>query len=61
LNLKEKLENCKRVIAMTKKPDFEEFSLTSRICAIGLLLIGFLGFLIYLIANIGELISLIGG
>ncbi len=46
---------------MTKKPDFEEFSLTSRICAIGLLLIGFLGFLIYLIANIGELISLIGG
>lgn len=56
MNIREKIENCKRVIAMTKKPDFKEFSSTSRICAIGLLLMGLIGFLIFLIANIKELI-----
>ncbi|MFH8132496.1 MAG: protein translocase SEC61 complex subunit gamma [Candidatus Aenigmatarchaeota archaeon] len=56
MRIREKIENCKRIIAMTKKPDFKEFYSVSRICAIGLLIVGLIGFLIFLIANIKELI-----
>ncbi len=56
MRIKERIENCKRVIAMTKKPDLKEFFSVSRICAIGIILLGLIGFLIFLITNIKEFI-----
>lgn len=43
-----------RVLKMARKPTDEEFSKTSKITAIGILLIGGLGFLIFLIVTIGA-------
>lgn len=40
-----------RVLKMARKPTDEEFSKTSKITAVGILLIGGLGFLIFLIAT----------
>ncbi len=54
--IKERLENCKRIISILKKPDYKEFYTTARICTIGIILIGLIGFIIFLIANIGELL-----
>lgn len=53
---KEKLESYRRVIAVSRKPDREEFLSTARITALGIALVGAAGFVIYmvyyLIANI---------
>jgi protein transport protein SEC61 subunit gamma-like protein len=43
-----------RVLKMARKPTNEEYSKTSKITAIGILLIGGLGFLIFLIVTIGA-------
>ena len=50
INLKEILSNYRRVLQVTKKPDKEEYFLTMRICAIGVAIIGLLGFVFYLIS-----------
>jgi len=50
LKIKEILENYKRVLMIAKKPDKEEFILTAKICAIGIIGIGIIGFLIYLLS-----------
>ena len=41
-----------RVLKMARKPTNEEYSKTSKITALGILLVGGLGFLIFLIAEI---------
>jgi len=41
---------CKRVLIIAKKPDWEEFVKTIKICVIGMGLIGLIGFLIYSIS-----------
>ena len=46
--LKEHIRNWRRVLQIARKPDKYEFTSTSKICAIGLVLIGFIGFVIYL-------------
>ena len=50
IKLKEKLENYKRVLTITKRPTLEDFKYAVRICAIGTGLVGLIGFLIYLIS-----------
>jgi len=46
--IKETLQNYLRVLKLTKKPSFSDWSFTARICAIGLVVIGVIGFLLYL-------------
>ncbi|MFC1697181.1 protein translocase SEC61 complex subunit gamma [Nanoarchaeota archaeon] len=38
-----------RVVKRTRKPDAEEFKTIAKISALGILIIGFLGFLIYIL------------
>lgn len=45
------LVECKRVIAVTKKPGGEEFKTVVKVAGAGILLIGLLGFLIMLIVT----------
>lgn len=51
-NLKEKIENIKRILLVARKPTKEEFLKTTKICVIGILLIGFIGFIFYIIFTI---------
>jgi len=46
------LLQCRRVWAILKKPTMEDVKSVSKITAIGLLAIGFIGFLISIIMNI---------
>ncbi|NIO23031.1 MAG: protein translocase SEC61 complex subunit gamma [Candidatus Aenigmarchaeota archaeon] len=48
MNIKELIKNYRRVMQIARKPNKEEFLSTGKICAIGLLLIGFIGFIIFL-------------
>ena len=48
--IRQKLEEYLRVLKITRKPDKEEYSVSAKITGIGILLIGAIGFLIYLIA-----------
>jgi protein transport protein SEC61 subunit gamma and related proteins len=48
--IKERLENYKRILMVTKKPSWSEFSFVTKICAIGTLIIGVIGLTLYLIA-----------
>ena len=51
-NIKEKLSSYKRILQVAKKPGFEDFSDTIRIVGIGFLVLGIIGFLIYLAATL---------
>jgi protein transport protein SEC61 subunit gamma-like protein len=46
---KENIRNWRRVLQIARKPDKSEFLSTSKICAIGLVIIGSVGFIIYII------------
>ncbi len=39
----------KRVLKITKKPSRDEYKITLKVSGLGILLIGFIGFLIYLV------------
>ncbi|MFA5142369.1 MAG: protein translocase SEC61 complex subunit gamma [Candidatus Woesearchaeota archaeon] len=45
------LVECKRVLIVTKKPTSEEFKAIVKVSGIGILVIGFMGFLIHMIAQ----------
>lgn len=47
--LKDKLLNYRRVIEVSRKPDKEEFINASKITGAGMLIIGFIGFMIFII------------
>lgn len=49
-NIKEKIQNYIRVLRIAKKPDFEEFSDSARICFIGIVVVGVIGFIVYLVS-----------
>ncbi len=49
LKTKEKLEEYRRVIRVAVKPDKQEFIVTSKVVALGVALLGFLGFFIHLL------------
>ncbi|MCK5023590.1 MAG: protein translocase SEC61 complex subunit gamma [Candidatus Aenigmarchaeota archaeon] len=48
MNLKDMIRNWKRVLHIARKPNKEEFMSTSKICALGLVLIGAIGFAIFI-------------
>lgn len=50
MKIVEKLRNYKRVLKIASKPSKEEFLSAARICAIGMSLIGTIGFAFYLIS-----------
>jgi protein transport protein SEC61 subunit gamma-like protein len=55
---KEKLAQWKRTLEISQKPDKEEFVSSAKITALGILLIGAIGFVIFiayfLLTNIGQ-------
>lgn len=48
--LKEKIESYKRVMLIAKKPNIEELKYTAKICGIGILVVGLIGFIVYILA-----------
>jgi protein transport protein SEC61 subunit gamma-like protein len=46
-NIKLLLENYWRVLRITRKPSMDDFTFISRICAIGMLIVGIVGFILY--------------
>ena len=50
-NLKRKLMEYKRVLKITKKPSSMEFKSIAKVTAIGIFLIGLIGFAIHMIAT----------
>lgn len=46
---KETLDGYRRVIAVSRKPDKEEFLSTARITGLGIAIVGVTGFVIYMI------------
>jgi len=53
INIRETLKRYKRVLMVARKPDAKELKDTSRVCGIGILLIGFIGFIFYIISVLG--------
>ena len=53
IDIKETLKRYKRVLMIARKPDSKELKETSKICGIGILLIGFIGFIFYIISVLG--------
>ncbi|MFQ6129353.1 MAG: protein translocase SEC61 complex subunit gamma [Candidatus Hadarchaeaceae archaeon] len=43
------LSNCKRVLRIARKPDKNEYLQVAKITGLGIVLIGFIGFLILLV------------
>lgn len=50
--MKEKIREYIRILKLTKKPDWKEYSTIAKTTSVGLLIIGFIGFIIYLIFNL---------
>ncbi|PSH00002.1 MAG: protein translocase SEC61 complex subunit gamma [Nanohaloarchaea archaeon SW_4_43_9] len=50
--LKSKLNEYKRVLKISTKPDREEFEMAAKVTGAGILIIGLIGFIMYLIANL---------
>lgn len=46
------VKDCKRVLKVSRKPDQEEYLEFSKIVAIGIAIIGVVGFVIVLLANV---------
>lgn len=54
-DLKRKIQEWKRVLSITKKPSKDEFSASAKITGAGMLMIGFIGFLIYLFGKLTNI------
>jgi len=50
--VKQIIEKIRRVLLVSSKPDKDEFMQSFKITGIGLLLIGVIGFIIFLIVNV---------
>lgn len=50
------LKSCKRVLKVATKPSKEEFLKTSKVTGLGILLIGGIGFAVFLIFSFGGLL-----
>jgi len=51
LRIKETLENYRRVLQIARKPDKEEFIFISKVCGVGIILVGVTGFVLYIIST----------
>ncbi len=45
------LKRYRRVLKITKKPDLEEFQMSAKVTALGILVIGAIGFVLYFLGN----------
>jgi len=52
MKIKKKLNGYRRVLHIARKPDKEEYRTSSKISAIGIMLIGTIGFFIFLLFTI---------
>lgn len=52
MGLKDLVERIRRVLLVSSKPDKEEFKQSVKITGLGILVIGLIGFIIFLIAMI---------
>lgn len=53
INIRETLRRYKRVLTIARKPDSKEVKETTKICGLGFLLIGIIGFIFYVISVLG--------
>ena len=53
INIKETLTKYKRVLMIARKPDSKELKETARICGLGFLIMGVIGFVFYLVSVFG--------
>lgn len=49
---KKKLNEYKRVLKISTKPDREEFEMSAKITGAGIVIVGIIGFIFYLAANL---------
>lgn len=52
IRLKEFGIECKRVFLVTKKPTKDEFKAVVKVAGLGILIIGFIGFLVHIISQV---------
>lgn len=52
-DIKEILTRYRRVIIVARKPSLEELNRTARICGFGILFMGFVAFIFYIISIMG--------
>lgn len=52
LKFKDFLSECMRVLRVTKKPGKEEFKVIVKVSGIGILIIGFIGFIVFIIGDL---------
>lgn len=50
LDLKEKLASYRRVLQVARKPSSDEYQKVAKICALGILIIGLVGFFTYAVS-----------
>ncbi|MFB6144928.1 MAG: protein translocase SEC61 complex subunit gamma [Candidatus Nanohaloarchaea archaeon] len=51
-SIRNKLNEYKRVLKISSKPDREEFSMSAKITGVGILIIGIIGFIFYVLQNL---------
>jgi len=54
LDIKNRIQNYMRVLKVAKKPSWNEFIESSKICLAGLIVVGLIGFIIYLLSIISP-------
>ena len=52
MSFKNFIKECRRVLKITKKPSRDEFKAVVKVSGLGILLIGFIGFLIFIIKEL---------
>ena len=55
VKLKSFIMECKRVLIVTKKPSKEEFKAVVKVSGIGMIIIGLIGFVIFIIGDMLRL------
>jgi protein transport protein SEC61 subunit gamma-like protein len=52
--LMDKLREYRRVLKISEKPDREEFEMSAKVTGAGIIIIGLIGFIFYMISNLGP-------
>jgi protein transport protein SEC61 subunit gamma-like protein len=53
VNIRETIRRYRRILQIARKPGKEEFLTSTKVCALGMVLIGFIGFFIFLAFVLG--------
>ena len=51
-NAKDKLREYRRVLKIAEKPDREEFSMSAKVTGAGMIIIGAIGFVFYMLSSL---------